>query len=257
MKKKDDLKKKLKQKKLTIGSWLSWGSGSITEIMAKAGFDWLVIDMEHTCIDYSDAQQMIQIIDLASCTPLVRVGSNDPLIIKRVLDCGAKGIIVPMVNTVDDAKKAVSSAYYPPRGNRGVGLSRAQGYGLEFNKYRKTSIEETVVLVQIEHIEGVENLEFILDVDGVDGFIVGPYDLSGSVGQPGDFEHPDVREAFSKISQIIKNSKKPGGIHIVHTRHNEIRGRIDEGYRFIAYGDDMVIFAEKIKEISSFIDSIH
>ena len=169
--------------------------------MARAGFDWLVIDMEHTAIDTFQAQQMIQIIDLAGCVPLVRVGSNDPLLIKRAMDGGAHGIIVPMVNTPAEARRAVSAIRYPPAGTRGVGLSRAQGYGLGFRQYQIWAEEETILIVQIEHIQAVENLEEILAVEGVDGFIVGPYDLSGSLGRPGDFGHAEVAGALSKVQQ--------------------------------------------------------
>jgi 2-dehydro-3-deoxyglucarate aldolase len=248
-----NLKKKLARRELTIGSWLSWGFSPMTEVMTQAGFEWLVIDLEHTAIDYAEAHQMIQTIDLAGCVPLVRVGSNDPLIIKRVLDCGAEGILVPMVNSAEEARRAVDAAYYPPRGKRGVGLSRAQGYGMEFHAYRERAVEQTIVIVQIEHIRAVENLEAILAVDGVDGFIIGPYDLSGSLNEPGNFDHPDVQKALQRVQEVMNASEKPGGYHVVQTSHDELRQRIDEGYRFIAYGDDMVIFAQKVKDEGQFL----
>jgi len=251
-----DLKHKLAEKELTVGSWLSWGFSPVTEVMAKAGFEWLVIDLEHTAIDYGEALQMIQTIELVGCVPLVRVGNNDPLIIKRVLDSGACGIIVPMINSAKEAKRAVDAAYYPPRGNRGVGLSRAQGYGMDFHGYRKRALERTVVIVQIEHILGVENLEEILSVDGVDGFIIGPYDLSGSLDQPGNFEHPDVLKALQRVKEVMYHSEKPGGYHVVQTSQDELKKRIDEGYRFIAYGDDMVMFAQKVKDESEFLQGL-
>lgn len=252
-----NLKVKLAEKQLTIGSWLSWGFSPVTEIMARAGFEWLVIDMEHTAIDYSEAYQMIQTIDLAGCVPLVRVGDNDPLIIKRVMDCGAQGVLVPMINTMEAAERAVEASYYPPKGKRGVGLSRAQGYGVNFQGYRKRAFEETVVIVQIEHILGVQNLEHILSVEGVDGFIVGPYDLSGSLGQPGNFDHPDVLAALEYVEALMRTSKKPGGYHVVQTSRQELQKRINQGYHFIAYGDDMVMFAEKLQEEGQYLKSFH
>lgn len=251
------LKQKLIRGDLTIGSWLSWGFSPVTEIMAKTGFEWLVIDMEHTAIDYTEAQQMIQIIDLAGCVPLVRVGANDPLVIKRVLDCGAHGVVVPMINTKDEAQQVVDAVYYPPEGKRGVGLSRAQGYGMDFQGYCKRALEETVVIVQIEHILGVQNLEEILAVDGVDGFIVGPYDLSGSLGLPGNFEHPDILAALERVTTIMQASKKPGGYHVVQTSQQELKNRIEQGYRFIAYGDDMVMFAEKLQVERNFLKTLN
>ena len=247
------LKKKLTDNDLTIGSWLSFGYTPVCEIMAKAGFDWLVIDMEHTAIGTWQAQQLIQVIDLAGCVPLVRVGSNDPLLIKRVMDAGSHGVIVPMVNSREDAQKAVSAIRYPPLGSRGVGLARAQAYGIGFEEYRKWAQEETVLIVQIEHIEGVTNLKDILAVDGVDGFIVGPYDLSGSLGVPGDFDHPSMVDALREVERHIQKASKVAGYHVVHSNHDELLSKIGEGYKFVAYGDDMVFMAEKLQEEANFL----
>ncbi len=247
------LKKRIAARDLTIGSWLSFGYPGVCEVMATAGFDWLVVDMEHTAIDVSQAQQLIQIIDLAGCVPLVRVGENDPLAIKRAMDAGAHGVIVPMVNTAEEARRAVSSVLYPPAGTRGVGLGRAHAYGLGFEKYKAWAEQETVLIVQIEHIEGVDNLEEILAVDGVDGFIVGPYDLSGSLGRPGDFAHPEVAAALDRVRRIMSESAKVGGYHVVHSNQQELRDRIDQGYRFVAYGDDMVFLAEKVRAEADFV----
>ena len=250
------LKQKLVDRKLTIGSWLSFSCQPTCEMMAKSGFEWLVIDMEHTTIDFNEAEQMIRIIDLAHCVPLVRVGANDPLIIKRVMDAGAHGVIIPMVNTEEDARKAVQAVYYPPVGTRGVGLSRAQNYGLGFDEYKQWAKIESIVIVQIEHINGVNNLEQIMAVDRVDGFIIGPYDLSGSLGLPGQFEHPKVAEALAKVETYMKNSTKPGGFHVVHSDHEALTKRIEQGYKIIAYGDDMVFFAEKAAQESAFIKTV-
>src|SRR3989338_2009418 len=153
-----NLKEKLKNKNLTIGSWITIGHPSIAEIMVKAGFDWLAVDMEHSAITLEQAQTLIQVIELGGCVPLVRVEENNPTLIKRVMDTGAYGIIVPMVNNKSDAVKAVEAVRYPPLGKRGVGLARAQGYGISFEKYKKWLNTESVVIVQIEHIDAVRNL---------------------------------------------------------------------------------------------------
>ena len=250
------LKKKLISSELTIGSWISFGFTQTCEIMSKAKFEWLVIDMEHTVINDDQCLNLIQIIESNGITPLVRVGANDPLLIKRAMDAGAHGVIVPMVNTIEDAKKAIDALYYPPKGSRGVGLGRAQNYGVDFEQYRFRADKETIFIPQIEHIEGVNNLEKILSLDDVDGFIIGPYDLSGSLGAPGQWEHPSVIQALDKVNSIIKNNKKSGGYHVVHSNHSELKKRINEGYKFIAYGDDMVFFAETIGSESDFISSL-
>ena len=253
---KPTLKKKLESNELTIGSWISFGFTQTCEIMSKAGFEWLVIDMEHTAIDYSQCLNLIQIIENNGVVPLVRVGNNDKLQIKRVMDAGAHGVIVPMINTVEDALETIDALYYAPIGSRGVGLGRGQSYGVDFEQYKLRADKETIFIPQIENIEGVNNLEEILSLEHVDGFIIGPYDLSSSLGVPGQWDHPTLIKALEEINSIIKNNKKPGGYHVVHTDHKELNRRIDEGYKFIAYLDDMVFFAENIVKETNFISEL-
>jgi 2-dehydro-3-deoxyglucarate aldolase len=240
------LRSRILDREITLGSWLSFGYQYSAEIMARAGFDWLVIDLEHGAIDMGEARSLIQIIDLAGCTPLARVANNDPTRIKQVLDAGAVGVIVPMINSAEEAKAAVQAAYYPPKGTRGVGLARAHNYGLGFEDYRARAATDTIVIVQIEHIDAVHNLESILAVDGVDGFMVGPYDLSGSVGHPGAFDHPKVRDAMEEVGRVAKTAAKPAGYHIVFPDADLLKRKIDEGFTLIAYGDDMVFLQQKV-----------
>jgi len=242
------LKKRLEERELTIGSWLQIGSEVVAEIMAQAGFEWLVVDMEHSAIGVDKAQLLIQIIELSGCVPLVRLSSNDAVLIKRVMDAVAHGIIVPNVNSVDDAVAAVEAVRYPPDGTRGVGLWRAQGYGFDFEKYKKWQATESVVIVQIEHIEGVNNFEAILSTKGVDGFIIGPYDLSASLGIPGEFERPDFKNALEKVHRVAKEMGALMGTHVVTPDVSEIRGKIDEGYRFIAYSIDTLFLGQSCRK---------
>lgn len=234
-----NFKIKLKKRQLTIGSWITLAHPAIAEIMAKAGFDWLVVDLEHSVITIREAEELIRVIDLCGVIPFVRLSSNDPVQIKRVMDAGAHGIIVPMVNSVKEAKQAVSAACYPLQGTRGVGLARAQGYGSSFDKYLDSVKKESVVIVQVEHIDAVDNLEAILSVGGVDGFIVGPYDLSGSLGVPGKFDHPLMQEAMERIVSIGMKSDKVLGIHVVEPNIEEFKKRIKQGYRFLVYSLDI------------------
>lgn len=242
------LRQRILRRELTIGSWLSFGFTPVAELMLGAGFDWLVVDMEHTGIGTWDCFQMVQVIALGGGVPLVRVGHNHPLPVKRAMDAGAHGVVVPMVNTADDARLAVEALRYPPHGMRGAGLSRAQGYGLGFERYREWAEREAILIVQIEHVRAVENLEEILAVEGVDGFIVGPYDLSGSLGRPGDFAHPEVARALDEVQRVVREGGKCGGYHVVHADPALLERRIAEGYRFVAYGDDMVFLAEKLRD---------
>lgn len=233
------LKAKLLARQLTIGSWITLGHPAIAEIMAQAGFDWLVVDMEHSVISIAEAEVLIRTISMAGVSPLVRLTSNDANQIKRVMDAGSHGIIVPMVNSRCDAEAAVAAVYYPPRGKRGVGLARAQGYGASFEPYRSWLENEAVVIVQVEHVDAVNNLEEILSVEGVDGFIIGPYDLSASMGAPGDFQHPDMKKALARIKEVSKSLHKPGGLHVVEPDVDKIANCIAEGYSFLAYSLDI------------------
>ena len=233
----------LRKKEVTIGSWITFNDPAIAEIMAKSGFDWLVVDMEHSALSFNQAQELIRVINLCNVTPLVRVMENNPNLIKRFMDIGAHGVIIPMVNSKSDAERAVNAVKYPPIGTRGVGLSRAQNYSLDLDGYRKWNQKNSIVIVQIEHIKGVENLQSIMDVDGVDGLIVGPYDLSASLGHPGDFEHSLVQEAFQTITTAIKDSSKPWGYHVVEPNVEAALGKLNQGYTFLAFGVDFLFFS--------------
>ena len=232
------LKHKLLSGEKTIGSWLTMPSLAISELMAKVGFDWLTIDLEHSSLSIEQAGEMIRIIDLAGVSPLVRLTSNDGNQIKRVMDSGAHGIIVPMVKTKGDAEQAVSSVYYPPKGIRGVGLARAQDYGIGFHEYRDWLEENAIIIVQIEHIDAVNNLKDILSVDGVDGYIIGPYDLSASLGVSGEFDHSSMIEAMNEIYRVATTLGKYGGIHIVEPDTNLLKQSVLEGFTFLAYSVD-------------------
>ena len=232
-----NLKKKLENKDLSIGSWITLGHSGVAEIMSNAGFDWLAIDLEHSSISIKEAEELIRIIDLSNVTPLVRLTSNNPDLIKRVMDAGAKGIIVPMVNSIEDARQAIDSAYYPPKGKRSFGLARAQGYGSKFEEYLHKSSEDTVIVVQIEHIDALDEIEKILSLKEIDAYMIGPYDLSGSIGIPGRFENTDYLETIEQIDSIARKIGKPGGIHIVEP-DIELLKKAKEKYSFIAYSVD-------------------
>ena len=241
------LKNKLKNNKLTIGSWITIGNASVIEVMATAGFEWLCIDMEHTSIDLETAKMLIITIHANNMKALVRVSKNEEVAIKKVMDMGADGVIVPMVKTKKEAQMAVDFVKYPPTGKRGVGLYRAQGYGTKFEEYKKWTEEEAIIIAQIEHIEAVENIEDILQVDGIDGTIVGPYDLSGSMGIPGEYYRDDVQEAILKIKKACKKYNKPYGFHVIESDPKNLQSRIDEGCTFLAYSVDFFFLGDSVR----------
>lgn len=247
MKLDNSLKEKIKARKLTLGSWITIGHPNVAEILANAGFEWLVIDIEHNPIDPAMIQTLILTIQSKGVKAFVRVSKNEEVVIKQVLDAGADGIIVPMVCSKEDAMQAVNYAKYPPIGKRGVGLARAQQYGLEFDSYKQWVADGLIVIAQIEHIDGIKNLEDIISVEGIDGTIIGPYDLSGSMGMPGEFDKLIVKKALRRYIDICKAHKFPMGFHVVDARPEKIHEKIDEGYTFVAYGTDFLFMGDTAK----------
>lgn len=247
------LKNKLNNNELTIGSWITIGHPSIPEILSNAGFDWLTIDMEHNSIDNSMMQNLISVIQSKDIAALVRVSKNEEVAIKHALDAGADGIIVPMVKNKDDARKAIEYAKYPPLGKRGVGLSRAQNYGFSFDEYKEWQANKLVVIAQIEHIDGVNNLKEIIEVEGIDAIIIGPYDLSGSLGYPGDFSKPELQMALNNVIKTCKSSNFPLGYHIVDPDPELVKLKIKEGYNFIAFSTDFYFIGDTARKMMKLI----
>ena len=243
----------LREGRPAFGSWIQTGHTAVAEVMARAGFDWLAIDLEHSAIDLETTFTLIQVIDLAGCVPLVRLSANDPVQAKRVMDAGAWGVIVPSVQSAAEAKQAVDAVKYPPQGARGVGLGRAHAYGPRFADYFKTSGEQTVVIPMIEQKEGVEHVEEILQVPGVDGVFIGPYDLSASYGVAGDLTNAIVRQAMQRVLAAARAAGKAAGIHVVHPPMAQVTDRLSEGFRLIAYGGDMLFMTPAANEAGAWL----
>jgi len=224
-----------------IGTLLSLPSPELVEIASDAGFDWLFLDMEHGALEARDILRLVQAAR-EPCAPLVRVPENREMWIKKALDTGAAGIIVPHVNSAEDATRAVHWSKYPPEGGRSVGFSRSNRYGTRFQESVESANVETVVIAQVEHIDGVRAIEAILDVSGVDAVFIGPYDLSASLGKPGRIQDPDVREALRAVAAACAQRNVPAGIFAV-----DIPGALkalDEGYRLVCSGIDVGLFSQ-------------
>jgi 2-keto-3-deoxy-L-rhamnonate aldolase RhmA len=249
----EKIKEKLKKGEPSIGSWMSMAHTSIAEILAMAGYDWVVVETEHTSIDVSEVMRLIMAIEQRGSIPLVRLAWVDPIQAKAVLDAGAAGVIVPMVNTKKDAELAVQMTKYPPLGIRGVGLARAHGYGQNFNEYVERANSDSLLILQIEHIDAVNNIEEILSVPGIDGTFIGPYDLSMSLGIPGQINHPDVVNAKNKVLEATLRHGLSAGIHLVHpdTAAIECKEMIEQGYRFIAVGTDILFLGDSARKLYS------
>lgn len=234
------VKRKLRAGEPAIGTFMALGSTLGAEQLAHLGFDWLLIDQEHGAIDAPLTQSLLQAISTTATIPLIRVPSNKEEWIGRALDAGAYGVIVPMVNTRDEAEEAVRAARYPPLGSRGIGGSRTRLYG--GSDYVEHANEEILLVVELEHANAVRNAREILSVPGVDAYFIGPGDLCASLGLPHTWE-PDFPEFWTAIDEISRVGKElgiPGGIHASTAR---VGAMIDRGYQFIAVGFDVSFLA--------------
>lgn len=234
---------------VSMGSWMAMAHVSIAEILAMAGYDWVVVETEHTGIDVSEVLRLLIAIERRGSVPLVRLAWNDPIQAKAVLDSGAAGVLVPMINTKADAEAAVGMVRYPPAGTRGVGLARAQGYGAEFDSYVERANDDILLMVQIEHIDAVSNIDEILSVQGIDGTFIGPYDLSLSMGIPGQLAHPHLLAARKRVLDATIAAGLTAGIHFVHpdTAARDMEAAVLAGYRFIALGTDILFLGDSCR----------
>jgi 2-dehydro-3-deoxyglucarate aldolase len=243
------LKDRIRRGELTYGSWMTLSHPAIAEVLATAGFEWIVVDLEHSIINIREAGELIRVIDLRGMGALVRLTSNDANLAKRVLDAGAHGVIVPMIMNAGQARDAVAAVKYPPAGRRGVGVSRAHGFGTRFAKYVSTSNDESIVIAQIEHHEAIANLEDILAVPGIDGTMIGPYDMSASMGKPGQFDDPDVKKALARYETVSKAVGKPMGYHVVEPDATVLKEKIARGYTILAVSVDFMFLGHACRSL--------
>ena len=229
-----------------VGTLLSLPSPELAEIASSAGFDWLFLDMEHGALGPGDVLRLVQAAR-GPCACLVRIPENREMWIKKALDTGAAGIIVPHVNVAADAALAVRWSKYPPEGERSVGFSRANLYGARFQENVETANRETAVVAQVEHIDGVRAIEAILGVPGVDAIFIGPYDLSASMGKPGRIQDPDVRDAIRSVASACAAKKVPVGIFAAGLAASA--QALEEGYTLVCSGIDVGLYSESAAAI--------
>lgn len=227
-------KRKLKNDQVALGAWIMIGHPTIAEIYAGEGFDWICVDMEHTATELHSLHEIALALRGTECDLFVRMPECDAALAKRYLDTGADGLIVPLVNSAEQARKAVSIARFPPDGQRGAAFSRASDFGRNFHGYYASHNEKVVVAVMLEHIEAVKNVDEILNVPGIDATFIGPYDLSASMGLAGQLDHPDVIRAQQTLLDACKRHNIPAGFHVVPDSPELLKQRVNEGYRFIA-----------------------
>ena len=244
---KNKLRRALLEREITLGSWIQIGHPACAEVMARAGFDWVCVDLEHGAIDLETTADIFRALGGFDCVPVARLPLNDPIWIHRTLDAGARGLIIPMVKTAAEAEAAVREAKYPPRGVRGFGYSRANLYGADFDACIASANEEIAMIMQIEHKDAIANLDAILRVEGVDGVFIGPLDLSGSMGITGKLDHPQMVAALEQYRAVCRAHKKSAGMHIVRPNEENVRWALDEGYTMLALGLDNVFMEQSAR----------
>ncbi|WP_445781237.1 HpcH/HpaI aldolase family protein [Shewanella sp.] len=243
----EEIRARLQAREASIGSWMQIPDSSVAEIMGSCRFDWVAVDMEHGAISHHQLPNIFRALELGNTLPMARIAEGSPRDCKQALDAGAGGIIVPMI---EDARQLIvvrDACRWPPGGTRGVAFSRANLFGKNFESYVKEA-QSPLLVAMIENTRALENIEEILSVDGLDAILIGPYDLSASLGLTGHFDHQDVAAAMAHILSSAKKAKVAAGIHVVDPSMIEVNARIKEGYSFLPYSIDTVILRQGAEE---------
>jgi len=246
------IKNKFLNRDTVFAGWTSLGNPQVTEMLSRSNVDFVGIDIEHSTISQEQSQSIISACHSNSVCCLPRIATHNMEAIKRLLDSGADGIIVPTVDTPEQIEKLIEWMKYPPLGKRGYGIARAQGYGHNFEKYIADWNSSSSLIIQIESISAVENIEQLLQIEEVDGAMIGPYDISGSLGIPGEIEHEQVRNAGQIVVDACKKYGKACGTQDIDPTTETIQLAIDSGYTFVVLASDVFIlwkWGEKMQKI--------
>jgi 2-dehydro-3-deoxyglucarate aldolase/4-hydroxy-2-oxoheptanedioate aldolase len=234
---------RLRAGELLIGTMVSLPSPEITEILADTGFDWLFIDAEHGAFNPQQAQTMLQAAGKCPC--VIRVPAGEDMWIKKALDIGAAGIIVPQVHTAEQAEQIISQCKYSPEGSRGVGISRAHTYGMKFDNYIQNANKDTAVILQAESRQAIENIDAIVKLKGLDAILIGPYDLSASLGKIGQINDPEVQAAIKTVANTCQSAGIQLGIFGV--KADAVKPYIEQGFTLITAGVDALFVIDSAK----------
>ena len=246
-----NLKNKIK-KQNTLGTWITIDHPVVYQSISQYPFDWVLIDLEHSAIDFSGLHQAISFFKNTDIGCLVRPPVVDNIYIKRIMDFGADGIIIPNVKSSQDVASAVDFMKYPPIGSRGAGLFSAQSFGNNFDSYYQSNNSESVLIVQIENKDAVNNLDDILGNNHIDAMIIGPYDLSSSLGIAGEFNNKLYINELNKIKKIAKNQKIAMGIHIVEPDLKNLEKAKKEGFQFLGFGLDFKFITHHLNILKNY-----
>ena len=246
------LKKKFRNREKIFGGWVSFSQPSIIEILSYVGFDFLAIDMEHSPISMNEAQSIIQISQSFQVPCLPRPVSHNNDWIKPLLDFGSDGLFITTLENADQLNDLKNKIKYPPIGKRSYGVNRAQLYGFESKNYFKKWNSSSIMVGQIENINGIDNLEDILKLKILDAIMIGPYDLAGSLGLPGETEHKEVKKSCEYIIKMCKKYNVSVGTQVSDIKRNKINELFKMGYTYVILGSDLFLFwrsAENLKNV--------
>jgi 2-dehydro-3-deoxyglucarate aldolase len=236
------VRRQLRAGQASVGSWMQIPHPSIAEILGSAGYDWVTLDLEHGAIGIQELPDLCRALELGETLPLVRIAEAAARDCKMALDAGAGGVIVPQVESATQLNRIAEACRWPPAGRRGVGFSRANLFGQRFAAYREEA-QAPLLVGMIESAQALSDLDAIMRVPGLDAVFVGPYDLSASLGATGDFTSPAFVEALARVRTQADRHGVASGIHVVSADPQELRTRVREGYRFLAYSLDAVFLS--------------
>lgn len=253
------LKMKINRKKTnSVGTWICSQNLINLEILVdSSNFDWFTIDLEHSALTLSDCYNIVSFLKNNNKKCYVRMSDHNASNISRVLDFGVDGIIVPMVKNLDEVEKIIHASYYPPRGSRGTGLFRAQKHGDKFSSYVSKANRTIEIILQIEHFEAINNLNEFIECKEIDGFILGPYDLSASINQSGNFDNPEFKSLVKLYEKACLKSSKKMGYHLPFPDFNKLKKLINKGYNFIGLSTDLLLFKNQIDSVGLEINKLN
>jgi 2-keto-3-deoxy-L-rhamnonate aldolase RhmA len=250
------LKEKLATRQRLFGGWVSYAHPSITETFARAGFDFIAIDMEHSTISIEQAQRIIAASQSEGVPCLPRPVSHSNDWFKPLLESAADGLIVQMVNTPDEVTEIVRHLKYPPVGARSYGVSRAQTYGFDFDEYIQGWNESSCFIIQVESIQAVENIDALLECEEIDGVMIGPYDISGSLGVPGQTTHPRVIEASRAVIDACERFGKSCGTQVSAASDASVQELFDLGHTYAILGSDLFVLWQWSEQMRTLMTSL-
>ncbi|OUV61086.1 MAG: hypothetical protein CBC82_07025 [Cellvibrionales bacterium TMED122] len=242
------IRSKFKKKKTVISSWSQISNPNLVEILCDKNFDCLTFDFEHGLFNISDLPNLLRVAEINKKASLVRLPNKNIEICRQVLDAGVDGIIIPNIKNEVELKKIIKINLLPPKGKRGVGFSRSNKFGKEFKKYINSKAQP-LIIAMIEDIEAIKNLRKILQVENLDGILIGPYDLSASMGIPGKFENREFKKNINLIKSECKNYKISYGLHLIDPNYSKLKKLIKEGYNFVPYSTDTFIINNAVKNL--------